>query len=175
MDEAITWGASPGYQTQPLSFVISGLVAFAFLTIPFALLHVYWNHQLSVAATRFSAQFLRGFRTLSCIAWINICLLPAVMMFYPAWTLRLFGIIVMGVYFCVFLYRNWTGRLQVVDPYVVDQMQRAMQDIKPALQKENQGDSKSDKSHLIWAKNAAERLDAMIARLRGKDNASGAG
>lgn len=170
MDDVVTWGGNSGFETQPLPFVISGLVAFAFLTVPFVLLHFWWTKQLRKAQTRFSGQCLRGFRALTWVAWINICLLPAIMMFYPVWTLRLLGIFVMGGYFLFFLYHNWGGMMQVVDPFIVKEMEKVVQEeIKPAVEalpKDNSDDV------VAWAKGATEKLEGLIARLRGKDDAS---
>lgn len=173
MEKLITWGGNSGIETQPLPFVISGLVIFAFTSIGFLGLISYWNRQIAQAHSRFCGQGLRGFRILTVAGWVNVCLLPAIMMFYPLWTVRLVCIGAMGVYFLYFLYHNYRGKMQLVDPYLVNKLEETVrEELKPAIEQMAKAHP-SDEHHTEWANDAANKLDALIARLRGKDDATG--
>lgn len=170
-EDVITWGGSSGFQTQPLPFVIAGLVVFAFTSIGFIGLLIYFTKQIRDANSRFSAAAMRGFRVLTIGGWINVCVMPAMMMVYPAWTLRLFCIACMGIYFLYFLYHNFRAKMQLVDPYIVTELEKVVkEEIKPAMEALPNDNSEQVVS---WAKDATDKLDALIARLRGKDDASG--
>lgn len=93
------------------------------------------------------------------------------MMFYPAWTLRLAGIVCMGSYFLWFLYNHWKVKIQIVDPYIVEKMQDVItNEIRPAIVKEESYDGTEQVQH--WAESASDKLDDLIARLRGKTDAT---
>lgn len=171
MENLITWGGNSGIETQPLPFVISGLVIFAFTSIGFMGLIVYWNRQIRNAHSRFCGEGLRGFRILTIAGWVNVCILPAIMMFYPMWTIRLICVGSMGIYFLYFLYYNFRGRMQLVDPFLVSKLEETMlNELKPAI--EQMSKQPNDDNHMAWAKEATNKLDALIARLRGKDDAT---